>query len=217
MALPTKTGSSQFAAHGSQSNHCELQRSALRTANSQRGFTLAAVMIIMSVMLIFIAYTVPQQWSLVMRRQRELQTIFVMQQYAKACQAFADKNNTYPVSMQQLSEAVQPRFLRCPKDGCVDPLTGEVDWYVIPQSQAPPPGGGQAPPIATAPPVNQTSANPQQTSTAPIGIPIKDYAGGPFVGVRPNKTGSSLILFNGADHYEQWVYTSLDYKQDRDR
>jgi hypothetical protein len=117
--------------------------------------------------------------------------------------------------MQQLAEAVQPRFLRCPKDGCIDPLTGEVDWYVIPQSQAPAPGGGQAPPGVpgpTAPPANGTAA---PTSTAPPGIPIKDYAGGPFVGVRPNKTGSSLILLNGADHYEQWVYTALDYVQDR--
>ena len=170
-------------------------------------------MVIMSVMLIFIAYTVPQQWSLVMRRERELQTIFIMQQYAKACQAFMDKNKTYPVSMQQLAEAVQPRFLRCPKDGCIDPLTGEVDWYVIPQSQAPAPGGGQAPPGVVPPGGGPTGT--QATSTAAPGIAIKDYAGGPFVGVRPNKTGSSLILLNGADHYEQWIYTALDYVQDR--
>src|SRR5579859_234532 len=160
---------SKFEIRNSKSNRpSEWQPRAPRAArrSPQSGFTLAAVMIIMSVMLIFVAYTVPQQWSLVMRRQRELQTIFVMQQYAKACQAFADKNSTYPVSMQQLAEAVQPRFLRCPKDGCVDPLTGEVDWYVIPQSQAPPPGGGQAPPVPPVTPTTTQSANPQQTSTA---------------------------------------------------
>lgn len=165
-------------------------------------------MIIMSVMMIFVAYTVPAQWSLIMRRQRERQTIYTMQQYAKACQAFADKNKTYPVSMQQLVEARQPRFIRCPKDGCIDPLTGDVDWYVIPQSQArPPSGGGGPPPVPNQP--------PQQGPPQPIGIPIKDYAGGPFVGVRPNKNGSSLILLNGADHYEMWSYTALDYDQER--
>lgn len=173
----------------------------------ERGFTLAAVLVIMSVMLIFVTYTVPRQWSLVMQRDRERQTIYVMQQYAKACQAFSDKNKTYPVSMQQLLEARAPRFIRCPKDGCVDPLTGELDWYVIPQAQAKPPSNGPPPP---GPPQTQTT-----TTSGPIGIPIKDYAGGPFVGIRPNKKGSSLILFNGADHYEEWNYTALDYIQER--
>ena len=44
---------------------------------------------------------------------------------------------------------------------------------------------------------------------------MKDYAGGPFVGVRPPKDGNSLIIFKGADHYEQWMYTALDYQTDR--
>jgi len=172
-------------------------------------------MTIMSVMLIFIAFTVPRQWSIIMQREREQQTIYVMKQYARACEEFRRKNNTFPVSMQQLMEARQPRFIRCPKDGCVDPLTGEVDWLVIPQSQAPAPGGGAPPPPGVI--QNPQAQNPQQAGapTAPQGIPIKDYAGGPFVGVKPNKNGSSLILFNGADHYEQWIYTALDYGQDR--
>ena len=188
-------------------------------------------MIIMSVMMIFVAYTVPRQWSIIMQRDREQQTLFIMQQYAKAVEAFRRKNNTYPVSMQQLVEARQPRFLRCPKDGCVDPLTGQVDWLVIPQSQAPAPSGGAAlppgaaqnpqvqPPTPAAPAPGTapgtTPGTTTATTTAPPGVPIKDYAGGPFVGIRPNKTGSSLILVNGADHYEQWMYTALDYQQDR--
>ena len=180
----------------------------------ERGFTLAAVLTIMSVMLIFVAFTVPRQWSIIMQREREQQTIYVMKQYARACEEFRRKNNTYPVSMDQLVQARQPRFLRCPKDGCIDPLTGQVDWMVIPQSQAPAPGGGVAPPGVAQ---NPQAQNPQQPGapTAPKGIAIKDYAGGPFVGVKPSKNGSSLILFNGADHYEQWIYTALDYGQDR--
>ena len=176
-------------------------------------------MIIMSVMMIFVAFTVPRQWSIVMQRDREQQTLFTMKQYAKAIEEFRRKHNgIYPVSMQQLVEARSPRFLRCPKDGCIDPLTGQIDWYVIPQSQAPAPGGGAAPPGVAQ---NPQAQNPQQQGTtattgmAPAGIPIKDYAGGPFVGIRPNKSGSSLILVNGADHYEQWSYTALDYQQER--
>src|SRR6266568_941998 len=169
------------------------------------GFTLAAVLAIMSIMLIFVAFTVPRQWSAVMQRERELRTIYVMQQYAKAIEAFRLKNNIFPVSMSQLADARQPRFLRCPKDGCIDPLTGEVDWLLIPQSQARPPGGGNPPPPGVLP----------QTATAQVGVPMKDYAGGPFVGIRPPKNGNSLIIFKGADHYEQWMYTAFDYQVDR--
>ena len=185
---------------------------------SERGFTLAAVMIIMSVMMIFVAYTVPKQWSVLMQRGRDQQTIFIMKQYAKACEDFRKKNNTYPVSMQQLVEARLPRFLRCPKDGCIDPLTGEIDWFVVPQAQAPAPGGGTAPPGINPPPglpPGGTSTAPGTAPTVPQGIPIKDYAGGPFVGIKPNKTGPSFVILNGADHYEQWIYTALDYQQER--
>jgi type II secretory pathway pseudopilin PulG len=174
---------------------------------AEDGFTLAGVIVIMSVMMIFVAYTVPRQWSAVRQRDRELQTIFIMQQYAKAIDAYQVKNHIYPISIAQLADARQPRFLRCPKDGCIDPLTGEVDWFIIPQSQARAPGGGVTPP----------GVNPQgtQTSTAPPGVPMKDYAGGPFIGIRPNKSGNSRIILNGADHYEQWSYTALDYQAER--
>ena len=43
-----------------------------------------------------------------------------------------------------------------------------------------------------------------------MGIPIKDYAGGPFVGVRPPKSGESLLEFRGAKSYEQWSFTAID-------
>ena len=182
-------------------------RQQLPAGRAEAGFTLAGVIVIMSIMMIFVAYTVPRQWSAVVQRDRELQTIFVMQQYAKAITAFQAKNHIYPISVTQLADARQPRFLRCPKNGCIDPLTGQVDWLIIPQGQARPPGG------AVPPVVNPQQT--QQTTTALPGIPMKDYAGGPFVGVRPSKSGNSMIIFNGADHYEQWNYTSLDYQTER--
>lgn len=203
----------------------------------ERGFTLAGVIVIMTVMMIFIAYTVPRQWSTVLQRERELQTIFVMKQYAKAINEFRRKNNAYPVSMDQLTKAKLPRFLR-PKDGeYKDPLTGEVDWMIIPASAAG--ATGQATPgtisggmpggsTQTTPSTSTTSTSgigtvPTNTNPTPTGtsaqpnvpaipaIPMKDYAGGPFIGVRPGKTGKSFLEFNGAQNYEQWSYTAIDY------
>lgn len=198
----------------------------------ESGFTLAGVIVIMTIMMIFVAYTVPRMWSTVMKRERERQTIFVMQQYAKAIVEFREKNKTYPTSMQQLKEARQPRMIRGVKGEFPDPLTGEVDWLVIPQAAATslpahttttngtPPGPTPPPPPPPNPSTDSsgtpgaTGTNPPGTPALP-GIPIKDYAGGPFIGVRPPTHGKSLMTLFGADTYETWVYTTIDYDQEK--
>jgi type II secretory pathway pseudopilin PulG len=202
---------------------------ALRTRagkSGQRGFTLAGVIVIMTIMMIVVAYTVPRMWSTVLKRERERQTIYVMQQYAKAIMEFQKKNTTYPTSPQQLKDARMPRMIRGVKGEFTDPLTGEVDWLVIPQaagaslpahtsgSNVPP---GVTPPPPPPPPVPSTdtsNTNPNARPGLP-GIPIKDYAGGPFIGVRPAAHGKSLTTLFGADTYETWVYTTLDYDQEK--
>jgi type II secretory pathway pseudopilin PulG len=182
----------------------------------------------MTIMMIVVAYTVPRMWSTVMKREREKQTIYAMQQYAKAIVEFREKNKTYPTSIQQLKDARQPRMIRGPKGEYVDPLTGEVDWLVIPQAAGAslpahtPPGGngppGVAPPPPPPPPPSTASGNGSENTNAAAGlpgIPIKDYAGGPFIGVRPAAHGKSLLTLFGADTYETWVYTTLDYDQEK--
>jgi len=80
------------------------------------------------------------------------------------------------------------------------------------------PGQPAGTPPGTAPgPTPTPGAGPsgQQTSTAPPGVSMKDYAGGPFVGVRPSKKGISLLELNGATKYEEWTYTVNDYRNDR--
>jgi type II secretory pathway pseudopilin PulG len=193
---------------------------------AESGFTLAGVIVIMTIMMIVVAYTVPRMWSTVMKREREKETIYAMQQYAKAIVEFREKNKSFPTSIQQLKDARQPRMIRGPKGEYVDPLTGEVDWLVIPQAAGAslpahftttngnPPG----PPPPPPPPASGTPGNGSQNTNAAAGlpgIPIKDYAGGPFIGVRPAAHGKSLTLLFGADTYETWVYTTLDYDQEK--
>ncbi|MGZ8833569.1 MAG: hypothetical protein ACXW19_10305, partial [Thermoanaerobaculia bacterium] len=123
-----------------------------RTRNSESGFTLAGLIVILTVMMIFIAYTVPRAWSIAINRDRDQQTIFVMKQYARAMRAFQLKNNAQPVSLDQLKQAKSPRLIRG-KGEFIDPLTGKVDWIPVPmtnqtaqqaQNQAAVPGGGAA-------------------------------------------------------------------------
>jgi len=177
-----------------------MERPIVTCRDSERGFTLASLIVLLTIMMIFVAYTVPRQWSTVVQRDREMQTIFIMKQYAKAIDAFRAKNKVLPVSISQLKDARQPRFLRGNGEP-IDPLTGQADWLVIPQAAA------VVPPIrtSTAAPVNAT----------PQGLPMKDYAGGPFVGIRPNKNGNSFIELNGKSKYEEWTYNLSDYTAER--
>ena len=193
---------------------------ASRTAScrrGERGFTLAGLLAILGVIMIFVTATVPTQWSKVMERERDIQTIFVMKQYARAMRNFQLKHGSLPVSLQQLKDARAPRMMR--GDGeWIDPLTGEVDWIPIPasaiqpqqqQPQQGPPGlsrNPQQPPPSTQQPQPLTGQTP--TPGQPGGMV------GPIVGVRPNKTGKSFLTLNGADTYETWQYTVQDLEQE---
>ena len=65
----------------------------------ERGFTLAGLLVLLTIVLIFASYTVPRQWSAILQRDRDRQTLFIMRQYAIAISAFQDKHKTWPVSM----------------------------------------------------------------------------------------------------------------------
>lgn len=189
-------------------------------SHSQAGFTLAGVLVLLTIIAVFAAYTVPRQWSTIMQRERERQTIFLMKQYARAIKEFQKKhNNVYPTSLDQLKEARSPRLIRGVKGGWDCPLTGKPDWILIPPAAM---GTGVAAPPRGAPPGGTTgaggtaggttTANPggQYVSSFNASASPPDYANGPLVGVRPRKSGESLLTLNGATSYEQWGYTVLD-------
>jgi len=195
-----------------------------RTATSDAGFTLAGLIIILTVIMIFIAYTVPRQWSSIMQRERERETIFAMKQYARAIREFAKNHGgTRPVSMDQLKEAKLPRYVRGPKAELIDPLTGKFDWILIPpgavtNGPAAPgtlpggvPVGGN--PITGAPGTSTTGTSgnnsPSGMTQFNAAASPKDYVGD-FVGVRPPVSGPSMMKFNGAEQYDQWYYTVND-------
>lgn len=168
------------------------------TRSSEAGFTLAGLIVVLTIISITIAYTVPRQWSIAAARERDQQTLFAMKQYARAIYNFQyAKNNpahAYPTSLDQLKQARNPRLIRG-KGEFVDPLTGEVDWIPVPPSAGPAqPGTNPIPPTQ--------SASPQPGQPG-------GYVG-PIAGVRPNKKGTSYLVLNGVDSYEQWRYTSID-------
>lgn len=168
-----------------------------RTSDSERGFTLAGLIVILTIVMIFIAFTVPRQWSAIMQRDRERQTIFVMKQYARSIYEF-QKTKGNPVKLDQIKEARLPRYIRGVNGEYADPLTGKVDWILVPAGAV----------TRTVDP-----ATGKQTTNFNGAASPKDYVG-PFVGVRPPVSGKAYISLNGADTYETWVYTVDDLKNE---
>lgn len=166
-------------------------------------------MVILTVLAVVVAYSVPPAWSQILKRERELQTVWVMKQYARAIYEFQRKRNALPVSLDQLKEQNTPRVLRALYP---NPLTGEMDWVLVPPGAAPagtpapgmPPASAQQPGSVTSQPGNAIAANPA------------DYRG-PFIGVRPPISGESYISLNGQDRYENWVYTLTELQQELGR
>ncbi|MGZ5446475.1 MAG: hypothetical protein ACXW5U_30955 [Thermoanaerobaculia bacterium] len=177
-------------------------------------------------MSIIIAFTVPTQWSLVMRRERERQTIFLMKQFARGIENWERKHQGLPVSLEQLQEARRPRMLRGTGEWAM-PLTGkEDDWIMVPPNAIeatagvagiPPPGQQRGVGIGRNPtqqqPQGQPGAPQPPSKLNPEASPA-DYVG-PFVAVRPNAKGKALIEFKGAEDYSQWVYTVGDLRNER--
>lgn len=200
----------QTADRGPQTAVCRL-----RSVRFQRGFTLAGLLVVLTIMMVFIAYTVPRQWSKVMQRERERQTIFVMKQYARAIREFSSKHGgAPPASLDQLKEARLPRVIRGPKGEYADPLTGKIDWILVPPT-AVAVGGATGGATLGGPGATTTTGTQGPQFTFNKDASPKDYVG-PFVGVRPPISGPSMVKFKDAETYDQWVYTTLDLKVDTD-
>jgi type II secretory pathway pseudopilin PulG len=172
-----------------------------KALRAQEGFTLAALLVILTIIAMVIAYTVPEQWSLIMGRERDRQTIFLMKQFARAIKSWSTKNNAQPTSLDQILDARRPRFIRG-VDKPICPLTGKADdWILVPYTAI----------------SNQTAGANGQLQTQPSKLnkeaSPREYTG-PFVGVRPAAAGKSYIEFNGASDYSEWVYTILDLEVD---
>lgn len=185
-----------------------------QSSEPQRGFTLAGLLVILTVLAVVLAYTVPTMWSDVMRRERDAQTIWVMKQYARAIHEFQRKRGALPVSLEQLIEQNNPRVARALYP---NPLTGKVDWILVPPAQGQRGGGNRnrpqnpARPSPHEPPQQQPPLQPPGSSGEQPGSPAG--AGkqvGPFIGVRPPVTGQSFLSLNGQTQYESWSFTVMD-------
>jgi type II secretory pathway pseudopilin PulG len=167
--------------------------------SSQRGFTLAAMVVIMAVMAIFLTVAV-ETASFQMRREKEAELIFRGNQVVEAIRLFRARNGRFPMALAELATA-KPRVLR---KIWKDPITGKVDWIPVflgEEGTITLPGGR---PGATPTP----GFGPEPTPTPAPGSPGQPGTGarGPIVGVRSPVCEESIKVWNGHTRYCDWKF-----------
>jgi type II secretory pathway pseudopilin PulG len=99
---------------------------------AEHGFMLVALMFAVAIIGITLA-TVGVVWSTQTRREREVQLLWVGDQYRAAINRYRGSGGAYPLKLADLVEdsryPVPKRYLRRLYP---DPMTGQTDWQLIP-------------------------------------------------------------------------------------
>lgn len=171
----------------------------------QAGYNLVMLMILVTVLNIAVAASLPS-WSAVIRRDKEEELIFRGLQYAEAIRVFENRFQRSPVRLEELIE-VEPRSIR---QMWKDPMTEDGKWKLIPL-QGPP---GMPPPDGQQQDGRDTDQDQDQDQDggddddSVFGEPKEgEIQIGPFKGVRSRSTKTSFLLFDGKDRYDEWHFT----------
>jgi len=177
-------------------------------ASSQAGYNLVMLMVLLTLLSIAIAISLPA-WSGVIRRDKEEELIFRGLQYAEAIRLFNQRFQRPPIRLEELIE-VEPRSIR---RLWKDPMTEDGKWVLIPL-QGPTSVQNQTPPDGQPPEVE-----PKDGRENPEGEGGEDSEGGfgpkkgeevqvgPFKGVHSRSGKTSFLVFNGRDRYDEWHFT----------
>ncbi len=96
-------------------------------SRSPKGYILLSVMLLMTLMLVALSVELPRI-SQQIKRDKEEELIHRAQEYTRAIKKFYRKFGRYPLSIEQLENTNNMRFLR---KRFKDPMTGKDDWRII--------------------------------------------------------------------------------------
>ena len=167
--------------------HC---RNAGRASLHEDGYAMAALLVAMTIMAIFMSMALPA-WRTAAQREKEAELIFRGQQYARAIALFQRKYaNTFPPNLNVLLDG---HFLR---KKYKDPMTQDGEFqlvYANQQASAQPNAGGIVP----------TQGQPAPRTTTVGGGASSIGAQGGLIGVASKSTATSLRVYNGHDKLQR--------------
>ena len=199
---------------------------------AEAGFALAALLVAIAILSVFLLVTLPT-WRHQVQREKEAELVFRGEQYARAIGLYQRKlAGAFPPSLDAL---VEQKFLR---KRYKDPISGDDFEPVFANSAAglSALGGGQQTQgrgqaqgqstvgveITSEPGgrgrATMTFQSPRGGQSGP-GAPAPTAPSGPggrgggaatgIVGVRSKSTAQSIRLYNGRDHYDQWIFVYM--------
>lgn len=199
---------------------------------SERGYTLVALLAVMSLLALFAVAAAPNVRQQA-QREREKEAIFRGEQVADAIRSYyryrgAQGANSLPTSIDQLLDGI-PRgtkklqILR--PEAARDPLSSSGEWRLIsPTSQelgqfvramtlytggVPPTPRRDFAALASLIPQMVNVLDTESSSTAPGGEDTSANASGPFLGVASRSQRNSVLTYYGIDRHDEWIFTPL--------
>ena len=170
-----------------------------RTRGAEAGFSLVALVVTMTVMLILMGAAMPS-WKYVVQNEREQELYFRGDQIASAIERYQKKNGgTAPPTLEVL---VKGRYLR---KAYTDPMTKDGKWRFIRVGEVMLPGAG-ALPGGALPGGPAASPRPSPSPSPRPGTGSRVDALGPFVGVASTSKAESLRVMNARNHYDEWMF-----------
>jgi type II secretory pathway pseudopilin PulG len=201
--------------------------------HAQAGYVLLVMMLFLTLLAIGLAAVAPAIGQQI-RRDKELETIHRGKQYARAVRLYYRKFGRYPVTLDNLDNTNNMRFLR---KRFKDPMSTDGTWRIIhfgearltmPQSAPLLPGatvlggsnttgafGSSAGPglgfgSSGAAASQPSSGDPSQTGSASGAQPASPggltLGGGAIVGVAPTSKKESIKELNQQTHYNDWEF-----------
>jgi type II secretory pathway pseudopilin PulG len=174
---------------------------------TERGYAMAALLIALSIMSLMMTAVLPV-WKQTAQREKEAELIFRGQQYARAIGLYQRRMGpgTYPPSVDVL---VEQRFLR---KKYKDPITnGDFQVLSMAASTTQAPAGGAQAGRGQQPatPTTGTAATAARGNSPPAGLSAASGSGvalGGIAAVASKSTDKSIRIYNGATHYNEWVF-----------
>jgi len=205
---------------------------ALRRSRSDRGYTLVALLVVMSLMALFALAAAPQVRQQA-QREREKEAIFRGDQVADAIRSYyryrgAQGVNSLPTSMEQLLEGI-PRgtkklqILR--SEAARDPLSSTGEWRLIGTTSqdlgkfvtnvtvysggVPPTPRRDFAALASLIPRTANILDTDSSESAPGGEDSSANSSGPFLGVASRSRRNSVMTYYGIERHDEWIFTPL--------
>ncbi|HEX8494210.1 MAG TPA: type II secretion system protein [Pyrinomonadaceae bacterium] len=210
------------------SHDCALRCNARRgrRRECERGYTLVALLAVITIILLFIAAAAPSIRQQA-QRSREEEAIARGEEVAEAIRLYTRERGTLPTSVEQLLEGIprgakKVQILRA--EAARDPLSSSGEWKLIKKNDAvllafqravTTYAGGRTPDTrdqlflqrAGPMPALVNVIDTESQEPAPGGEDDTENSPGPFIGVISRSRRDSVITYYGIERHDQWVFT----------